>query len=538
MPHGRASTLHAFALRQLNLLGDAWGRVVVTPWELRELVRKDLALGYEISFAGACPLGQVDAFLRKLGASFREDQDLPAELSNFEERLRQVFLQHRELFAYRLMDELAYDLARLIEVGTELPQPPSHVLVDEYQDLTAGELRLLQLLQDRLSSVINAAGDDRQSIFGFREADPRALHRFPEVYRVERPDYLWRSNRCPRRICDLANLIAAALPPLPGLERPDLEPWPGREDQGSIEAASYPSPKAEARGIVARCKNLTADGVRVRDIVVVVSAYYGPVFAALTEAANEAGMDGLFIDPRRGEPDVALEMRLAATCARLLANSTDQLAWRTLAWFVSGLGDTRLRRILEAPGATYANRLRDVADRDQVVARAVDAGDIILERFGTLEEVSVADMVEVAADVLGIGTTAEGMHQLAGVQAHPSEISQKVFELDEAIGEVEVEAEPEGVAVHTIFSAKGLEAPHLFVANAVNESFAGRGDPANGLRLAYVAITRSSSSLYLSGSRFVGYTALGNQMGVSTTRMADFLVDHCERLGIPIKVDR
>lgn len=167
IPHGSASTLHSFALRHLNLLREAWGRIVVSPWEQREIVREDLALGYKIAFDAGCSVTTVDAFLKKLGASFRDDQELPADLSPTEGRLRQIFIQHRELFGYRLMDELSYDLVRLIEAGTQLQRPPTHLLVDEYQDLTAGELRLLQLMQEWCGVTVNAAGDDRQSIYGF-----------------------------------------------------------------------------------------------------------------------------------------------------------------------------------------------------------------------------------------------------------------------------------------------------------------------------------------------------------------------------------
>jgi len=537
IPHGSASTLHSFALRHLNLLRDAWGKVVVNPWEQREIVRTDLSLGYAISFGETCGISAVDAFLKKMAASFREDQDSPADLSTQEERLRQVFIQHRELFAYRLMDELAYDLIRLIEAGTDLSQPPTHIIVDEYQDLTAGELRLLQLIRERFGSPINAAGDDRQSIYGFREADERALHRFVDVYGVGQPNYLWRSSRCPRRICDLANRVASDLPPLPGLERPDLEPWPGRSDEGDLTMSSYPSPVSEARGVVRQCRELLDAGVEPPEIVVVVAAYYGPVFSALNEAALEAGVPDLFVDPRVSESVATDEMRLAAACARLLIDKTDQMAWRTLVWLTPSLGHTRLRRILEADGATYSNRLRYMADRDHVIARPTLAGDRILEKFGGQQEVSLPDLVQTAAEALGLDVDQDAVDSLPQEAIKPEDVAKSLFEADEVIGEDEVAAETdEAIVVHTIFSAKGLQAPHVFLVNAVNESFAGRGDVADGLRRTYVGITRASEALHISGSRYLKYTALGNQMGVTTSRPADFLVDQCAKVGVALDV--
>lgn len=536
IPHGSTSTLHSFALRHLNLLREAWGRIVVSPWEQREIVREDLALGYKIAFDSDCSVRTVDAFLKKLGASFRDDQELPADLSPTEERLRQIFLQHRELFGYRLMDELSYDLVRLIEAGAQLLHPPTHVLVDEYQDLTAGELRLLQLMQERCGATVNAAGDDRQSIYGFREADPRALHRFPSVYGIDEPDYLWRSSRCPRLICDLANLVAGGLSPLPGLERRDLQPWPGRSDEGFLSIASYPSPSSEARNVTAQCLELVAQGVPRSEIIVVVASYYGPVFRSLGEAAAEAGSNGLFADPRAAEADVPVVVRLAATCARLLSNADDQLAWRTLVWATPGLGGTRLRRMLESDGATYVARMRYVAERDSIIGRPVNAATRVLNEFGGNETVDIRAVVTAAAEELGIPLNDGDMKSLGDEPMRPSEIAHRVFELDEAVADEEALEDVDAIAVHTIFSAKGLQAPHVFLVNAVNESFAGRGDVASGLRMAYVGVTRASQSLRISGARYLRFTALGNQMGVESTRPADFLVDHCRRVGVDLDV--
>jgi hypothetical protein len=148
--------------RKLNRLGDAWDRRVADPWEVSELVRSDLKSGFELAYEHAISRTSVGKFLDRLGSAFRENQNEPSDMSIEERRLFQVFQHQRELFRYRLMDELSYDLVRLLEQGAELDEPPTHVLADEYQDFTAGELRLLQLLAERSDTVIDACGDDRQ----------------------------------------------------------------------------------------------------------------------------------------------------------------------------------------------------------------------------------------------------------------------------------------------------------------------------------------------------------------------------------------
>ena len=56
-----------------------------------------------------------------------------------------------------------------------------HVLVDEFQDTSAAQLRLLKaLVRDR--GCVTAVGDADQSIFGFQGGDPENLSRFSETF--------------------------------------------------------------------------------------------------------------------------------------------------------------------------------------------------------------------------------------------------------------------------------------------------------------------------------------------------------------------
>lgn len=537
IPHGEASTLHSFSLRHLNALGDAWGHVVVNPWEQRKLVEPDLALGYRLAYEENCSIPAVKRFLKKLSSAFRDNQEVPAVLTDQEQRLRQVFLQQREVFGYRLLDELAYDLVRLLEVGATLVTPPTHLLVDEYQDLTAGELRLLQLLQEKEQVVINAAGDDRQSIYGFREADPLALHRFPEAYGSGEPNYLWRSSRCPRVVCNVANAVAAALPPLPGLERPDLEQWPGREDEGRVTIGSFPSPIAEARHVAQACAELLANGVEPRDIIVVIAGYYAPVMHNLVEAATAIARPDMFFDPRLPQPELPVELRLAATCARLLLKADDHMAWRTLVWATPGLGEGRQVRIFQSDAHTYTSRLRLAAETDKTIGRAWAAGDAVIDQFGDAETVQLREVVALAAAKLGLTVDLRHLDALSDEPLRPADVARAILELDApAADDDELLEDRDAIAVHTIFSSKGLQARHVFLVNAATECFAGRGDPANGLRLAYVAITRASGLLRISAPRYLRYTPLGNEMGVYQTHVADFLEESCRRAGVELEV--
>lgn len=536
VPYGRAQTFHAFALAQLNRLGDAWERGVADPWEVGNLVRIDLKLGFESAYHQRISRPRVDDFLDRLGATFRAAQDEPADMSIEERRLFQVFRQQRELFRYRLMDELAFDLVRLLEQGAELDEPPTHVLADEYQDFTAGELRLLQLLAVNFGTTVDACGDDRQSIFGFRAADPLALHRFPDVYGLDHPDYLWRSSRCPQRVCDVANRLAETLPPLPGLERPPLQPWEGREDGGLLEVVAASSPITEARWVVRRCRALVEAGRRPSELMVVISAYFNDVFRYLNQATAELeGLPFSFYDPRKSDPLADdLGVRLVSAGSRLLVAADDQMAWRTLVWAVPGLGEIRLVRLLTAGEMSFRGNLRLVADSDAVCRRALEAGDALIEQLGTQEIVDPNAIVDILVERLDCGpvdrTAVDALRGEADV-APAREWLQRVFRVSEPT-QVEAEEIPDAIPVYTIFGAKGLQAPVVFLMNAIGQSFAGRGSLEDGIRRAYVGVTRASEHLVISAPLYLRGSTLEHTVGTRAGGLAEIVTDAAEQVGV------
>ena len=536
VPYGRAQTFHSFALTWLNRLGDAWDRRVVAPDDVRDLVRLDLQYGVQMAFGVTTPRDRIGKFAGRLSAAFRENQEEPPHMSPEEQRLFQVFQHQRELFRYRLMDELAFDLIRLVEQGAEVEDPPTHILCDEYQDFTAGELRLLQLFAAHFGTVVNACGDDRQSIFRFRAADPLALHRFPAAYGIHEVDYLWRSSRCPQAVCDLANRIAVALPALEGLERPPLEPWEDRQDLGRIEVVAASTPRVEARWIVRRCAELRADGVAPGEIIVVAAGYASDVLNNLRAEVEERGVEGFsFFDPRvRSSLSEDRGIRLLSAGSRLLLSQDDQMAWRRLVAETPGLGETRQKRILGAGEATYLRCLRAVAEGDEVCARPLAAGDAAIRTFAGQDELSAVELVELLARELGIDNL-----ELAAVEALALEVPRApVATWFERIveGSDDIEVTPEGagdaIPVYTIFGAKGLQARVVFLANALAPAFVAGGEVADGIRRAYVGVTRAESHLCVSAPLNLQGSSLAHKLDAHVGGLADMIAMPTAELGI------
>jgi hypothetical protein len=484
IPNGKASTLHSFALWHLNRLGEAWGRRVADSWSQENLIQDDLQLGVEATFGERPTMPQVKKFLKALGAAFRDGQQEPAKLDVVQQRLWQVFRGQRELFQYRLMDELVTDLLNLLDQGTQLEPLPTHVLVDEYQDLTAGELRLLQLLAERGAKII-AAGDDRQSIYSFREADERALHRFGEVYGVKL-DPLTESWRCPRRVCELAEAVARPLPPLPGFTRPPLTPKQRRTDKGEVRLIVTPSPKAEARWITRECRRLTEQGVKAHEIMIVAAGFFDAVFVALKDAADEVeGLPFSFYDPRGVDPAASADaVRLLGAGARLLVDGQDHIAWRSTC-----LGNTTAGAETHDSSHGKSGRLPPqsrVRRRErQGMCSPTNGGSRAVRAARGQAEVSARDIVALLAEHLGIeGVDMTSVTQLeakVGATASPSGVGARGRG---AFAKHDGPSQERRMTfqVRTIFRSEGVGGAHRLCARAIEPCFTGRVGAADGVR--------------------------------------------------------
>ncbi len=90
----------------------------------------------------------------------------------------------------------------------------SHILVDEYQDVDEREYAFISAIAGRAESEeerklsILAVGDDDQSIYGFKGANVRFIRRFQEDYRA-REHYLTENYRSTKAIITAANRLIA-----------------------------------------------------------------------------------------------------------------------------------------------------------------------------------------------------------------------------------------------------------------------------------------------------------------------------------------
>jgi DNA polymerase III epsilon subunit family exonuclease len=151
-------------------------------------------------------------------------------------------------------DEIISRTRKLLEMSeqvlTEYQSRWDHILVDEFQDLDLNQYRILALLAARHRSLF-AVGDDEQSIFAWRGADPRVITRFLSEFDLTEPIVLNINCRCSRTIFETARRI------LPQGELPFDKPIVAiRESPFDVRVQGFADELAEADWLV---RDLTAD---------------------------------------------------------------------------------------------------------------------------------------------------------------------------------------------------------------------------------------------------------------------------------------
>jgi DNA helicase-2/ATP-dependent DNA helicase PcrA len=273
-PGVQARTFHAAALRQLQyfaprilgggmpevtdntlrLVGNAAARLRlrVDRTELRDLAA-------EIDWAKAVLAGP-DSYAERAAAAGRETSRPPATVAELYAEYEQAKKRAGRIDFADLLLIMAGAIESMPDVAEEIRRRYRHFVVDEYQDVSPLQQRLLDgWLGGRTDLCV--VGDANQTIYSFAGATPEHLlgfrRRFPDAVVVT----LYRDYRSTPQVVRLANALvhdAAGKVALAG-QRPD-----GAEPT----FAEFDDEPAEAAEVAVRCRALIAAGTSAAEIAV------------------------------------------------------------------------------------------------------------------------------------------------------------------------------------------------------------------------------------------------------------------------------
>ena len=543
-------TLHAFALQ--TLLRNA-ERVDALPqplriaddWEERNIVQEDLKVR-----TNAARITTVQDNLQAVAADWdtlRADDTEPNPLKA-DAAFLGAWQQHRALYGYTLRSELVYQLKRALEQRSDFQlhsKELKHLLVDEYQDLNACDLMIIKALA-AMRAEIYAAGDDDQSIYGFRHANPEGIRRFDKEHAPSTDLPLAVCMRCDSAIMELSRFVADLDPKrLP-------KPWNPRQGAGSgdVQLLSFESGDAEASGIASLCRYLIDEaGYEPDDVLILIrSDLRGAFSKPLAEQMRAADVQ-FNVNVGSPSPLDSPTGRVFLNMIRLAVDENDSLAWRTLLQArKKGIGSKAIDEIethAGQTGGTFALGLKHVAAsttaskalRTEYTTLSALLGEI-RGVVGDPSQVVTVDQLSAKLQQINAAFLASGVEGTAEAMAHIAALA-KQTEADSfdallaALAMTGITPEQElargAVNMLTMHRAKGLSARAVIIMACEDEYIPGRQQAANQeadeRRLLYVSLTRAKQRLFITyaQSRFGPQQHTGRNSGHQTRILTRYL---------------
>ena len=448
-----------------------------------------------------------------------DDCDLAAHLAfeRYQRALRSMgMVDFDDLIALptRLLEDDA-------ELRGELQNSHRHLLVDEYQDTSAGQLRLLTLLAGDRRNLC-AVGDDDQSIYGWRGAVIENILSFERHFPGAHEIRLTQNYRSSGAILACANAVIRD-----NAARKAKELWTDRGDGDPVQLVVLPGEEEEARFVAERIQELHGLGRPLDEIAVLfrTNAQCRPFEEQLRALAIPYDVVGgpAFFD-RKDVKDLLAYLKL-------LVNPKDEVA---LARIVNapprGIGEATLEKLqswaLEAQ-IPLAEALARAGERPEVGPAAgriaafltlVDelravftqlplgaAARALVDRVG-LREAAKASVDSAAAGqrrVDALEALCQGLDRYQHSDRRPSLAAYLARLALDGRGDEAAPGEGGRAVLMTLHSAKGLEFPVVFLVGLEEDLLPHggmQGQPSDldeERRLCYVGITRARERLFL-----------------------------------------
>jgi DNA helicase-2/ATP-dependent DNA helicase PcrA len=407
-----------------------------------------------------------------------------------------------------------------------------HLIVDEFQDLNPMDLRFIDLIIERGVRVF-LAGDDDQSVYSFRFANPAGIQEIPQKYPGAGLHQLTECFRSMPNVLHSAATLIAAFPPQNRIQKnlrslyEHCQPTP----PGIVHLWRFSTGRVEAKAIAESCRDLIAGGIPPRRILILLSnrRALGTEFTAQLEGAAVPFTVAAAEEFR--DMDIG---RLLLSILRIVCDGNDYVAHRALLGVRGGVGvgtcNTICEAVIGAGGLNYRRIFYDALPAGVFSARALRALNAARQVCAqiaqwTKDDTLAARRQEIRAivdDTLGPAAGQQWEDFSTGLPAEMTlqEIRDYVWaDTDEQQAAIlervytrlgqEVPEEavlPERVRIMTMHGAKGLSASIVFIPALEDTILPGtKRVPYPGLvleaaRLLYVSITRARAVCVMSNA--------------------------------------
>jgi DNA helicase-2/ATP-dependent DNA helicase PcrA len=484
------STLHSYALARLRRAHafSVCGNHIVDDWEMTKFFRQDIT-----NHIGGT-VGHTSRLLKGMAADWRtlrrDDKPLPAEQAALEAVLRKL----RPVYDFALLPELVFRFKRWGQAEPSFKPKFKYMLVDEYQDLNKCDQAAVDLIQRRSGAEVMVAGDDDQSIYGWRDAAPDGIRNFPTKYEAESFD-ITACHRCGQNIIDDAWTVVEKVEGRAKKRKMRST----RKDPGAVHICRSETASQGITDVRRLLKHLTKTGqCATGQVLVLVSR--SSFAKSYVRAFEKAGVKAInYVRP--GEVLDRPRVRQLMYALRLGTDRDDPVALRAMLALAGGIGPVKIKEITadaierQEPFPKAARRSNNAVVRETLngIAALPDV-DRTSHWPGALNRMAkqlktpqgdVADLIAFVSTIVPDETE----------EIETCLLAVREFRVDkQSAGDYP----PDGpVRVMTMGQAKGLSAEVVIVTDLDDEIVPGRLPEDEQRRLLYVAMTRAERLLYL-----------------------------------------
>ena len=421
----------------------------------------------------------------------------------FARRVRRWLIRHRAMLIGEVVP-IAHGYLSTNPMAEEL-DAFDHLVVDEYQDLNALEQDLLEVLAARATTLC-IAGDDDQSIYSVRYANPFGIQRFLARDDVETHG-IEVCGRSPANVVYMANsLIAQA----PDRNKAPLYPL-DHDQQGDVSIVQWADVASEIDGVVSAIADdvgrreiepgeilvltnwrKTGEGIRDRllDVDIPVRSYFTQEELDSNESQETVALLRLVVD-RTDLPAVRVLVGLEDKSGR---SSTYQRLLQHC--YTNSLDPTEVLRRLSTGERFSDLRIPSLVTRYKRSMHRV-------EQLRTLELPDLVDHLFPPDASPHAGLRSVALESLKAAE-RPSDLLNDIVS---AVTQDDVPQQPNFVRVMSLHKSKGLTADAVYIVSAVDGILPTitSTDPTDteaafeeGRRLFYVALTRAVHQLVIS----------------------------------------
>ncbi len=531
----RVDNLHSFALQELLKNKVVLGNIADDADEI--LIKQDLKNLLNIK------KDRIKELFKKLFAGW---ENLNAEKKEWESTFSPdapAFLgalrEHQNIMQYILRGELVYRYKIFLETNIDYKPELEYLIVDEYQDLNPCDQRVIKLIEERSGCKIFLAGDDDQSIYSFRNADPNGIKIdfLKKVYSDIEEFKLVECFRCDKKILDLSQTVISQ-----DFNRIPKELKSKSTNDGVIKIYSFKNQYEEAQKLAQFSQFLIQKkGIKPVDILFLLRIDFRKCFSKLIIEEHKK----LELNIKHNDLESSFKSEYGQyllACIKLLVDENKSLAVRTILEYTRGVGKETYKEAYKKAKKSHSNFFdaskqinkkiaQDFLNKLQTINESNKEKDIKDQLYSIIEIVP-AYITDGKNDVIN------DLNEILNLNKEISSLKDILSLVHGLIDSSEAVIDPNAINIMTMHKAKGLSSKVIIIPAIDDEIYNIDCNDEEERRLLYVSLTRAKNILILSFCKNrngqQSFTGAGANLRGKARSVSRFLRDILSPLGIKI----